>query len=195
MRNTHRGRRAAFASNRARLRALMLEDRTVPSTLVWVGDVNGSWGASVGGNTNWRNATTGTDNARPQNGDDLTFPTGAGNRTNTNDFSNLSVNSIFLGGTDYAIGGNAITLTSLSDTSLLVANALNLPITLTGTLTASVNVTSTQLTLGGVISGSGGLVKNGAGILRLSGASANTYTGLTTVNLGTLELAKTGATL
>src|SRR5207302_340250 len=106
-----------------------------------------------------------------------------------------SVNSIFLGGTDYAIGGNAITLTSLSDTSLLGANALNLPITLTGTLTASVNVTSTQLTLGGVISGSGGLVKNGAGILRLSGASADTYTGPATVSAGTLELSKTGGAL
>jgi autotransporter-associated beta strand protein len=180
-----------LSNNRAPLRALRLEDRTTPSTLVWVGDVNGNWGASVGGNTNWRNATTSTDNVLPQNGDDLTFPTGAGNHTNTNNLSNLVVNSIFLGGTDYVIGGNAITLTSLSDTSLLGSNVVNLPIS--GAITVAVNVSSTHLTLGGVISGSGTMTKTGGGTLRLSGASANTYTGLTTVSAGTLELGKSVA--
>jgi autotransporter-associated beta strand protein len=170
-----------------------LEDRTVPATLVWVGDVNGSWGANVGGNTNWRNATTSTDNVLPQNGDDLTFPTGAGNRTNTNNLNNLVVNSIFVGGTDYVIGGNAITLTSLSDSSLLGSNVVNLPIT--GPISVAVNIASTHLTLGGVISGPGSLIKNGAGFLRLSGASPNTYAGETTVNDGTLELNKSANVL
>src|SRR5437763_3265126 len=112
--------------HRVRPRLVSLEDRTVPATLVWVGDVNGSWGSSVGGNTNWRNATTGTDNARPQNGDDLTFPAGAGNRSNTNDFTNLSVNSIFLGGTDYVITGNPFTFSNLTDSSILGSNTLNI---------------------------------------------------------------------
>jgi autotransporter-associated beta strand protein len=72
------------------------------------------------------------------------------------------------------------------------ANALNLPITVTGTLAASVSATSTRLIVAGAISGSGALTKTGGGVLTLAGSVANTYTGLSTVTAGTLELAKTG---
>src|SRR5262249_21985046 len=41
----------------------------------------------------------------------------------------------------------------------------------------------------------GALIKAGAGILHLSGSAANTYTGLTTVTDGTLELSKALGTL
>ena len=49
-------------------------------------------------------------------------------------------------------------------------------------------------TISGAISGNGGLTKSEAGTLRLSGSSANTYNGMTTVNAGVLELAKTAGT-
>jgi autotransporter-associated beta strand protein len=188
MLQTQRRRLAHWPNNRARLRALRLEDRTVPATIGWVGDVSGLWGANVGGNTNWANLTTLTDNVLPHNGDDLVFPTMNLNHTQTNNLTNLIPGSISFSDTDYVISGNAITVDSITDTSSSGHNTLNLPIA--GPITVAVNAASTRLTLGGVISGSGALTKNGNGILRLSGASANTYTGLTTVSDGTLELGK-----
>lgn len=49
------------------------------------------------------------------------------------------------------------------------------------------------ITLTGVLSGDGGLIKDGVGTLILS-TSSNTYTGDTTVKNGTLKLSKTGGT-
>ena len=51
---------------------------------------------------------------------------------------------------------------------------------------------STTTTESGALSGSGGITKNGAGTLVVSGSSANTFTGASAVNAGTLKLEKTG---
>ncbi len=49
---------------------------------------------------------------------------------------------------------------------------------------------STGTTIASTITGSGGLVKSGTGTLTLSGTAANTYTGVTRLNEGTLVLGK-----
>ena len=51
--------------------------------------------------------------------------------------------------------------------------------------------TVVHLTINGPISGSGGLVKTSAGVLTLGGA--NTYSGPTTINAGTVKIAATGS--
>ncbi|MHB0875814.1 MAG: DUF4347 domain-containing protein [Anaerolineae bacterium] len=50
-------------------------------------------------------------------------------------------------------------------------------------------------TIGSALTGAGGITKNGPGTLRLTGALANTYTGSTSVDEGTLELAHSAGTV
>ncbi len=52
---------------------------------------------------------------------------------------------------------------------------------------------SAQITLSGILSGPGGLTKDGAGWLVLSGTGTNTYSGGTIINAGGIEIAKTSA--
>ncbi|MBT3374776.1 MAG: hypothetical protein HN406_04215, partial [Lentisphaerae bacterium] len=70
-----------------------------------------------------------------------------------------------------------------SDTIGSLAGAGNVMLGV-GTLTAGASNAST--TFSGIISGSGGLAKSGNGTFTISGA--NTYTGVTTVSAGTLQL-------
>jgi autotransporter-associated beta strand protein len=82
-------------------------------------------------------------------------------------------------------------VTAGSDTSTLTGN-----ITLLGDATMTVDGASDKLALGtdsvSYIAGLFGLVKQGAGTLELAGSRSNRYLGNTTINEGTLLLAKTG---
>ena len=92
-----------------------------------------------------------------------------------NVFASSSAVTVASGAT-LAFNGFNQTLASLAGAGSVTMGA--------GSMTVGGNNAST--TFSGTISGSGGLTKNGSGALTLSGA--NTFTGLTTVNAGTLVL-------
>lgn len=69
-------------------------------------------------------------------------------------------------------------------------HAISADLQLDGTVQVYVAATRT-LTLSGVISGSGGILKTGPGILKLTGTSANTFTGSLMAGTGVIELEKT----
>jgi autotransporter-associated beta strand protein len=117
-----------------------------------------------GADNHWSTAANWVGDVAPTPGDDLVFPAGAAQLQNVNDtvgaFASLSIT-----GAAYNLSGNAVTVTG----------GINADIPTGGSSTIA-------LPLGGV----GGLTKNGAGTLVLSGA--NSYAGLTAVNAGTLDV-------
>ena len=96
----------------------------------------------------------------------------------------LSGNNTYTGATTISTG----TL-QISSTGLLGGGNHSQSIANSGTFLFASN---SNQTLGGVISGTGALTKNGTGTLTLSGA--NTYTGTTTVSAGTLDFAPDSGT-
>ncbi len=111
---------------------------------------------------------------------------------------NLIVNTVSNAGSGGPLGANAsVTLGSIGQTGTLElaggSVASNMPFTLAagGTGAFQVDVTATNLTLTGVISGGGGLIKNGPGTLTLG--VTNSFTGGVTINGGMLTLTSGGA--
>ncbi|MGB2561171.1 MAG: autotransporter-associated beta strand repeat-containing protein, partial [Akkermansiaceae bacterium] len=109
---------------------------------------------------------------------DIEFMSGAGAYT-------LAANA----GSAGASGGTALTVNgSIINNS---ANAQTINTALDFAATRTVEANTGDISIGGVISGAGGLTKEGSNTLTLSGS--NSYTGLTTVNGGTLTLATANA--
>jgi len=125
-----------------------------------------------------------------------------------NGTSYSSAEALNLNGTGILSGGAIINssstaasfagLITLGSASSVIANN---GITLTGNVTnggvgLELGGTSTASALSGVISGTGGVTKNGAGTWKFSNSANQTYTGTTTVNAGELRLnpAATGTT-
>jgi hypothetical protein len=125
----------------------------------------------------------------PAEGNNLAFPSVASNLTNNNDLTSTSgFGSLTLSGGGYTITGNVISLSGSVDSSQSSGtNTVNLPISFgSNTATVTVDNGGALLDLGGLITGSGGLTKEGSGQLDLT--ADNTFTGTTTINAGILAV-------
>lgn len=150
------------------------------ATRTWTGTTSGSWSVS----TNW------TEGAAPVTGDDLVFPNGASNLSNTNDLTeNTIINSITFSGSGYTISGNPIILgpglAGITDSVSSGGNTIALDMRFDATRDIIVTNTAESLTISGRIAGVGGLNKEGTGTLILSGE--NSYGGITKINVGVLN--------
>ncbi len=172
-----------------------------------------------GATNNWSEAANWNPNVVPFDGVDLIFPTGvpADSLDNTNNITGLDVGSIAINGVEYRISGNAIALSNGITVNAPAGNQSSFfpAITLTTqaqtfnntgatglAIFGTLNLNGFALTVDGtnnislvqIVSGSGGITKNGIGRLELGGSgNSNTYTGVTTVNNGTLRLNHTNA--
>jgi fibronectin-binding autotransporter adhesin len=155
-----------------------LENRQLLAVRIWDGG---------GGDNLWSTAANWQNDTAPQANDDLEFPTNGVRYSPVNDFANTTFGSITLDDSGYSITGNALSLTGNIVTTYAASNSTySIDTNLVGS--EGVNVAGGgSLVLSGVLSGSGSLIKDGAGTLTLSGA--NTYDGGTTVHTGKLILA------
>jgi autotransporter-associated beta strand protein len=160
----------------------------------WDNDASGNWSAT----TNWTNGIP---------------PNSAGGAANflgvINSPRTVTVDGAFTSGTmtfnnanSYTIAsdgvaGHGITLNNNGSASITVlagSHTISAPLALTDNVEIAAN-SGTLLTISGPISeNSAGrtLTTSGQGAVTFSGATANTYTGLTDVEAGTLNLNKTG---
>jgi len=106
---------------------------------------------------------------------------------NTYGATTLSGGTLIVGNAN-AIGSGAVTVDGSASLDTSTGLTLNNAITLNANLTLP---GSNSLTLDGVLSGTGGLIKNGPSTLVLGGA--NTFSGALSINSGTVQLASADA--
>jgi CSLREA domain-containing protein len=178
---------------------LSVSPAAVAGQRTWTGANGPSW-SDAG---NWGGAA-------PLAGDDLVFPAGALNTTNTNDLAAGTVfRSLTLSGAGYVLNGNGIGVGDGGISHSTGASVINLPLAPgadqvwavnggTMAITGNVMLSGSRLTLhsaggdgtlSGVVSGNGEIVKTGGGSgvgvdWRIAGN--NTFTGQVTINGGRL---------
>ena len=161
----------------------------VSTTYTWSG---------LGGDSNWSTGANwmGGDAPTPGPGVSLVFPAGASRLTNNDDLGNGShFNDITINAPGYRLGGDSIDLDGdITAGFALGTSTISNNIALQSSRTIDVAEGGT-LDMAGVIAvsdfgGGYGVTKDGGGTLEYSGPSDNLYNGNTTVDAGTLLLAK-----
>ena len=113
-----------------------------------------------------------------------------GDTSTTNNVAVLAANGVTISNSIYVAPNTSSALRTIGISGAGSAT-FNNEIFLGGNLTADSGASGNNLTLSGNLTNVGGLIKTGAGTVTLSGASANTYGGVTTVSAGVLNLNKT----
>jgi fibronectin-binding autotransporter adhesin len=172
------------------------------------------WDGGSGVNNNWGTATNWNPDGMPANNGTISIHMAGFVRPTPNVDVPWSIASLIFdaGAAPFTVSGSTLTINNPTGVQNMSVNlqTVNAPITLAApshfdafngdlTIGGAVNNGGYLLTvwgsndtiISGAITGNGGLTKTESGMLRLSGATANTYAGTTTVNEGTLELAKT----
>ena len=172
-------------------------DSAVATVNLTVTNLAFTWNSAIAGN--WSDSTkwtvgSGSPNSTGLNGYILNFNT-AGTYTATNDLSaSFVLNQLNFGGSSVTLAGNGMVLAANGSTLPVINQNSSSSVTISEPVSLGSNVTvagtlAGQLNLAGLVSGSGSLTKSNSGTLQLYGnLAANTYSGGTIVNSGTLFL-------
>jgi len=169
----------------------------------------------TGASTNafWGNPANWEGSVAPQTKDDIVFKGAPAQLVSSNNFANnFLFNSVTFATSNFVVFGNPVTLDAgitaknAAGTNVFVPNIiLDADQTFLTTSNSTLIITNGVLNLnghtltvdgigttriGGLITGTGNLIKSGTGTLRLELGGNNTFAGDTTVNDGTMELAK-----
>lgn len=192
--------------------SIILSALQPPSNLMWRGDgTANTW--DVGTTANWDNGTSLTTFT---SGDNVTFDDSGSNSPAINLASSITAGTVsvlseqdytfsgsgFAGGTKlYKVGAGKLTLNNantmsggvlINEGTVQLGDGVSVNGNLNGGITNSdtlIFANPTVVTSSASISGSGELIKNGAGTLTVTGGQS--YTNLTTINAGALEFSST----
>ena len=185
--------------------ALLLALQATPTLLAADVTWSATGSSTAGGDGNWTGGSTwwnGSSAVSWTDGDNAFF-TAAGNTTvnssvavNQIAFTNSADNISILGGAGDITLASGITARNTANTAALtftISESIALGASQTWGVTNGGTTGTANLVVSGNISGTGyGITKDGNGMLTISGTN-NTYTGTTTINAGTLNLANTAA--